>query len=98
MAEQDDVVDGEAVVVNTSDTQIVTIIPADSGWRAIYGQGSGEDSALSRIVAWALVEDDEGRRVVGLVVHPQDRSKIVPAEGTESPHAGTLSGYGFKER
>jgi hypothetical protein len=98
VAEQDDVVDGDASVVVASDQQIVTIIPADAGWRAIYGQSAGEDSALSRIVAWALVEDDEGRRVVGLVVHPKDRSKIVPAEGTESPHAGTLSGYGFKER
>ena len=98
MAEQDDVVNGAAEDGAGSDEQIVTIIPADAGWRAIYGQNAGEDSALSRIVAWALVEDGRGRRVVGMVVHPKDRARIVPAEGTESPHAGTLTGYGFKER
>lgn len=78
----------------------MTIIPADAGWRAIYGgQGSGEDSGLSRVVAWALVEDDAGdRKVVGMVVDPKDRSSIVTATGTESTQAGMLTGYGFKER
>jgi hypothetical protein len=51
------------------------------------------------VVAWALVEDDAGeRRIVGLVVDPQNRSNIVTATGTESSQAGTLTGYGYKER
>ena len=99
MAEQDDVVGGAASAGGTGE-RIVTVISADSGWRAIYGgQTSGEESGLSRVVAWALVENDAGeRRVVGLVVDPQDRATIVTATGTESAQAGALTGYGYKER
>jgi hypothetical protein len=99
VAEQDDVV-GSAVPAGGTGEQVISIITADSGWRAIYGsQGGTEDSGLSRVVAWALVENDAGeRRVVGMVVDPQDRSSIVTATGTESASAGTLTGYGYKER
>ena len=99
MAEQDDVV-GSAPAAGEPGERVVTIITADSGWRAIYGsQGGSEDSGLSRVVAWALVENDAGeRRVVGMVVDPQNRSSIVTATGTESAQAGTLTGYGYKER
>jgi hypothetical protein len=98
VAEQDDV--AASAPTGATDEKIVTIISADSGWRAIYGgQGGSEESGLSRVVAWALVEDSAGdRKVVGLVVDPQDRSSIVPATGTESTQAGMLTGYGFKER
>ena len=98
MAEQDDVV--ASTPAEASGENILSIITADSGWRAIYGGGSAADeSGLSRVVAWALVEDDTGeRRVVGLVVDPQNRSSIVTATGTESAAAGTLTGYGYKER
>jgi hypothetical protein len=98
VAEQDDVVGG-AATADATGGKIVTVIPADSGWRAIYGGQGADESGLSRVVAWALVEDDAGdRRVVGLVVDPQDRTNIVAATGTESMHAGTLTGYGYKER
>ena len=98
MAEQDDVV--ASTSAGASGENILSIISADSGWRAIYGGGSaGDESGLSRVVAWALVEDDTGeRRIVGLVVDPQNRSNIVTATGTESSQAGTLTGYGYKER
>lgn len=97
MAEQDDVVDA-VVTPAVSEEKVVTIIPADTGWRAIYGGQGPDESGLSRVVAWALVEDDDGsRRVVGMVVDPQDRTRIVTVDGTESQHAGALTGYGFKE-
>jgi hypothetical protein len=97
VAEQDDVVQGAPA--GASGEKIVNIVPADAGWRAIYGGSSGEESGLSRVVAWALVEDDAGdRKVVGLVVDPQNRSNIVTATGSESAQAGTLTGYGYKER
>jgi len=97
VAEQDDVV---TTTVDAAGETIVTIVPADAGWRAIYGgQSGGEESGLSRVVAWALVEDDAGgRKVVGLVVDPQNRSSIVTATGSASAQAGTLTGYGYKER
>jgi hypothetical protein len=95
VAEQDDVV---GAPVSAAGEKIVTIVPADAGWRAIYGGAGGEESGLSRILAWALVEDDAGgRKVVGLVVDPQNRSNIVTATGSESAQAGTLTGYGYKE-
>ena len=98
MAEQDDVVGSASVA--PSGEKIVSIVPADAGWRAIYGgQAGGEESGLSRIVAWALVEDASGdRRVVGMVIDPQNRANIISASGTESAQAGTLTGYGFKDR
>lgn len=98
MAEQDDVVGTSTA--GAAGEKIVTIIPADSGWRAIYGsQGAGDESGLSRVVAWALVEDDGGgRRIVGMVVDPQNRASIVTATGSESAQAGMLTGYGYKER
>jgi hypothetical protein len=98
VAEQDDVV--QAVPAGGAGETIVSIVPADAGWRAIYGGSAGnEESGLSRVVAWALVEDDSGqRKVVGLVVDPQNRSNIVTATGSESAQAGTLTGYGYKER
>jgi hypothetical protein len=100
VAEQDDVTTGAASGGAGEDGRIVTIITADAGWRAIYGgQATGDESGLSRIVAWALVEgEDGGRRVVGMVVDPQNRTNIVTADGTESAQAGVLTGYGFKER
>jgi hypothetical protein len=99
VAEQDDVV-GSTPTRASGSEKIVSIVPADAGWRAIYGgTPGGDDSGLSRVVAWALVEDDSGsRKVVGLVVDPQNRSNIVTATGTESAQAGTLTGYGYKER
>jgi hypothetical protein len=98
VAEQDDV--AASAPAGAEDEKIVAIIPADSGWRAIYGgQGGSEESGLSRVVAWGLIEDSAGeRKVVGLVVDPQNRSNIVPATGTESTQAGSLTGYGYKER
>ena len=97
MAKAEESTAGEAVAAG--DEQIVSLIPAEAGWRAIYGgdQG-GEESGLSRVVAWALVEaPDGGRRVVGLVVNPRQRTAIIPADGTESAASGKLTGYGFKE-
>lgn len=101
MAEQDDVAaNTPAGAAGAAGAKIMNIIPADAGWRAIYGgQGSGEESGLSRVVAWALVEDDAGdRHVVGLVIDPQNRSNIVSATSSESTQAGSLTGYGYKER
>jgi hypothetical protein len=96
VAEQDDLVEG--VASEAADDKIVTIISADAGWRAVYGNASGSEE-LSRIIAWALLEDGSGgRRVVGLVVDPQDRTNIVPATDSQASQAGPLSRYGFKDR
>ena len=78
--------------------KIVQIVPADSGWRAVYGtEEPWEDTELSRVVAWALVEDEQGEReIVGMVVDPVAGKSIVPAGEAVSTSAGELLRYGFK--
>ncbi len=78
--------------------KILQLVAADSGWRAVYGHADDpESSELSRVVAWALVEGDEGEHdVVGLVVDPIDATKIVPATEAISAGAGELLRYGYK--
>lgn len=79
-------------------SKIVQIVPAEPGWRAVYASAEEwQETELSRIVAWALVEDDEGdREIVGMVVDPIDSTRIVPAREAVSPTAGELLRYGFK--
>ena len=80
--------------------KIISLVPAESGWRAIYTdiELDGEESReLTRIVAWALVEDDEGdRSVVGLVVDATDPTQIVPAPDGASLSTPTFDRYGYK--
>jgi len=79
--------------------RIVSLVPAESGWRAIYLDDEvGEESReLTRVVAWALVEDSDGEReVVGLVVDATDPTRIVPALDGASLTAPRLDRYGFK--
>jgi hypothetical protein len=79
--------------------RIVSLVPAEPGWRAVYGAEFAEDRELARVVAWALVESDEGeRRIVGMVIDPNDPTRVVPAPEAASPVAGFFERYGFKER
>ena len=69
--------------------KIENLIPAADGWRALYGHGSA--AQRSRIVGWAVVAGE----VVGLVIDPNDPSKIVPAPAATDPEAGAFTRYGF---
>lgn len=75
-----------------SDT-IQNLIPAGEGWRALFGHGSM--AARSRVIAWAIVAGEDGDQIVGMVVDPNDPSRIVPAPGATDPEAGSFSRYGF---
>jgi hypothetical protein len=51
---------------------IHSLVPAVAGWLALSRGEYGEDSESARIVAWALVDgEDGGREVVGLVLAPE---------------------------
>lgn len=77
--------------------RILSLVAAESGWRAIYGEDS-DDRELTRIVAWALVEDADGsQRLVGMVVDAADPTQIVAAPSGASAIAPTFDRYGFKE-
>jgi hypothetical protein len=77
--------------------RIVSLVPAEAGWRAFYGGEEDFDSESARIVAWALFEDDDGaQRVVGMVVDGADQTAIVPAADGATEFAPTFERYGFK--
>lgn len=73
--------------------KIHNLIPAGDGWRALFGHGSA--AARSRIVGWAVVADEDGEQVVGMVVDPNDPSRIVAAPSATDPEAGAFTRYGF---
>jgi hypothetical protein len=77
--------------------RIVSLITAETGWRAIYGSEYAPDAESARIVAWALLDDGDGaQRVVGLVVGGTDPTSLVPAPEATSEHAPRFERYGFK--
>jgi hypothetical protein len=76
---------------------ILSLVPAEPGWRALYRGEYEEDGESARVVAWALVDEGDGdRRVVGLVVDPADPTRIVPAPEGISALAPDFDRYGFK--
>lgn len=79
--------------------KIVSLVPSEPGWRALYrADEDWEEPELTRIVAWALVEDADGdRRVVGMVVDAADQTQVVPAPDGGSPVSPLFDRYGFKD-
>jgi hypothetical protein len=78
--------------------RIVSLVPAEPGWLAIYRGEYAEDEESTRVVAWALVESADGTQaVVGMVVAPDERTKIVAAPEGASAIAPEFDRYGFKE-
>ena len=79
------------------DGRIVSLVPAEPGWRAIYRGEYEEDAESARVVAWALVESaDGGQEIVGLVVASEEPTKVVPAPEGASAIAPDFDRYGFK--
>jgi hypothetical protein len=77
---------------------IVSLVPAEAGWRALYRGEYEDDAESARVVAWALVENGDGeRRVVGLVIDPADATRIVPAPEGASALAPEFDRYGFRD-
>ena len=78
--------------------RIVSLVPAEPGWRALYRGEFAEDGESARVVAWALVEPGDGSQaLVGLVVAPGEPTKIVAAPEGASAIAPIFDRYGFKE-
>jgi hypothetical protein len=76
---------------------IVSLIPAEAGWRAVY-LGDDETRELTRIVAWALVDRADGVRTVeGMVVDWGDPTQLVFAPDGGSLSAPRFDRYGYKE-
>jgi hypothetical protein len=77
--------------------RIVSLVPAEPGWLAIYRGEYAEDEESTRVIAWALVESGDGTQdVVGMVVAPDERTRIVSAPEGASAIAPEFDRYGFK--
>ncbi|HEY1369104.1 MAG TPA: hypothetical protein VGF23_18415 [Gaiellaceae bacterium] len=73
--------------------QIEQLIPAETGWKAVFAEPDGAES-VSRILGWA-VRSGDGGGVVGLIVNPEEPSQVVAAVDASSPDGGTFSRYRF---
>ncbi len=76
------------------ETSFVWMIAAEPGWKALFGK-AGEEVGRSRILGWAGVQRSERVEVVGVIVDPNDPTRIVSAADVIDPGGGQLMRYGF---
>jgi hypothetical protein len=70
------------------------MIAAEPGWKALFG-ADGEEVGRSRVVGWAGLERGGGVEIVGVIVDPNDPTRLVPAGDVTDPAGGKLIRYGF---
>jgi hypothetical protein len=73
---------------------IAQLIPAETGWKAVFVEPDGVES-VSRILGWAVSGGEGDGELVGLIVDPNEPSKIVSAVDASSPDGGTFTRYRF---
>ena len=71
------------------------MIPAESGWRALFADADGTETGRSRVIAWASHEQAGEMRIVGIITDPNDPRTLVPADSVVDEDGGSLSRYGF---
>ncbi len=71
------------------------MIAAESGWRALFADGEGNETGRSRVVAWASHEREGETRIVGIITNPNDPKELVPADSVVDEDGGSLLRYGF---
>ena len=76
------------------DMRIEQLVSAESGWRAVFKEPD-EGESLSRIVGWAILGSGDERELVGVIVDPNESSRIIPAAGAVSPGGGSFSRYRY---
>ncbi|HZO49235.1 MAG TPA: hypothetical protein VFB26_03730 [Gaiellaceae bacterium] len=74
--------------------RIAQLMPAEPGWKAVFGEPDGGES-VSRILGWAVAGEGEEGEVVGVIVDPSEPSRIVPAPEATSPDGGEFVRYRF---
>jgi hypothetical protein len=75
----------------------LSLVPAESGWRAIFADSGGAGTGRSRVVAWAILDDEAGQRIVGIIADPSDPRRLVAADSVTDEDGGALQRYGFVE-
>jgi hypothetical protein len=57
-------------------------------WRAVF-----DDESLVRVAAWAVVVEGDDQQVVGMVVDPNDPSRLIPAPEAVTPEGSVFVRY-----
>ena len=57
-------------------------------WRAVF-----DDDSLVRVAAWAVVVEEGEQRVVGIIVDPNDPSRLIPAPEAVTPEGSVFVRY-----
>jgi hypothetical protein len=71
------------------------LVPVEAGWRAVFG--IDEEPTLSRVIAWAVMEKDDGsEELVGMIADPNDRAKLIPAPQAVSVDGVPFARYGYR--
>ncbi len=70
------------------------MIAAEPGWKALFGL-SGEEVGRSRVIGWAGRQSGDGIEIVGVIVDPNDPTRLVAAGDVSDPSGGKLMRYGF---
>ena len=70
------------------------MIPAEPGWRALFAV-DGEEVGRSRVIGWGSVEGAQGPELVGIIIDPNDPTRLVPASAVTDPSGGELLRYAF---
>ena len=78
--------------------RISSLIPAESGWRALFASADGVETGRSRVIAWAAQERDGVTQLVGIIADPNNPRSLVPADGVVDEDGGSLVRYGFVDR
>lgn len=73
--------------------RVEQLTSAEPGWKAVFKEPDGSES-MSRILGWAVLAGEEGE-VAGMIVDPDEPSRIVPASSATSPGGGSFARYRF---
>jgi hypothetical protein len=74
--------------------RIDQLVSAESGWKAVFKEPDDGGESMSRIVGWAIVGGDDNE-IVGVVVDPEEPSKLVAAPDAISPGGGNFVRYRY---
>ena len=70
------------------------MIAAEPGWKALFGV-DGEEVSRSRVIGWASVASDEKTELAGIIVDPNDPTRLVAANTVTDTGGGELFRYAY---
>jgi hypothetical protein len=74
--------------------KIEQLVPAESGWKAVFKEPEDGGESMSRIIGWAIVGGAKPA-VVGVIVDPAAPSQVVAATDAVSPGGGSFARYRY---